>query len=116
VTTIGRRRGERTTRPEAAPDALAATRIEAARACRAWTELDPADLFEREHAYVVHGETDEAFLPYRGDAFSPSGLVVSDQTPVAFVVVDGDLLVLERQPQSWSDLLYQRERVRASSR
>jgi hypothetical protein len=58
----------------------------------------------------VHAETDEAFRPYRGDAFSRSGQLVSDLTPLAFVVADGDVLVLERQPRKWSEIVYQRER------
>jgi hypothetical protein len=97
-------------------DALAGQRIEAARRCRCWTELDPADLFERERGYLVSARTDDCYLRYRGDAFSPSGMVIADQTALVFIVVDGDVLALERQPQSWSELLHQHERARASSR
>jgi hypothetical protein len=111
---IGRRGTEGTSRPAPA-DALAATRIEAARRCGAWTELDPNELVERERGYVVHAESDECYLAYRGDAFSRAGAVVSDRTPLAFYVLDGDVVVLERQGV-WSDLLYQRERARARTR
>jgi hypothetical protein len=114
ATTIGRR-GGRTSRPAPA-DTPAARMIEAARSCPAWTELDPDDLVQRERGYLVSAETDEAFQPYMGDAFSPGGVLVADMTPLAFVVADSDVLVLERQPQKWSELLYHHERARASRR
>jgi hypothetical protein len=111
VTTIGWR-GRGTPR-SASTDDPGERRIEAARRGRAWTELDPADLFERERGYIVSATTDECFLPYRGDAFSRSGMVVSDMTPLAFYVAGDDVVVLERQPQMWSEIVYQRERARA---
>lgn len=86
-------------------------RVEQARRCRAWIELDPAELVRRDGGYLVHADTDEAFQVYRGDAFSPAGEVVADMTPLRFYV-DGDhVIVLEKQPNSWSELTYQRERA-----
>jgi hypothetical protein len=93
------------------PDEIHERRIAAARACRAWQELDPADLVERDRGYLVHADTDEAFQVYRGAAFSPSGEIVSDMTPLRFYVdEDGTVVVLELQPDSWSELTYQAAR------
>lgn len=88
-------------------------RIGAARCCHAWTELDADDLVPRERDYLVSAESDVAYRRYMGDAFSPAGAVVSDQTPLAFYVTDGDVVVLERLPQKWSEIVYERERARA---
>lgn len=82
---LGRRDPEPTPKPQ---DARRERRVAAARACRAWTEFDRAELGER--GYLVHVETDAAYLPYRGDAF-----------------------IIERQPRSWSQLVYQRARAGA---
>jgi hypothetical protein len=92
-------------------ESLAARRIEAARHCRAWTELNPDVLVQRERRYYVNAETDETFEVYRGDAFSPAGDGVADMTPLAFIVRDGDVIVLERLPHTWSEIVYQRARA-----
>lgn len=106
--TIGREpEPARTPRPQ---DARRARRIAGARACRAWTEYDLAELVPRERGYYVHVETDAAFQVYLGDAFSPAGDVIADMQPLAYVISDGDVLVLERQPRTWSEIVYQRER------
>jgi hypothetical protein len=110
-TTIGRR-GEGTSR-SAPSDALAATRVEQARRCRSWSEIANGVLVQRERGILVNVETDEAFQVYRGDAFSRAGEVVSDMTPLRFVVRDGDVLMLERLPQTWSEIVYQRARAGA---
>lgn len=91
-------------------DAGAHRRVAGARRCRAWTELDPTDLVQRERGYLVHADTDEAFLLYRGDAFSPSGEVVADLTPLRFLVDGDDVVMLELQPDSWSAMTYQAAR------
>lgn len=90
-------------------DDVRAWRIKAARKCHAWTELDPAMLVTRERGFLVHSESDEAFTAYRGDAFSPGGMIVADQTPLYFFVTD-DVHVLEKQSEPWSAIVYQRER------
>ncbi len=96
-----------------APDKLAPRRIAAARACRAWRELDPADLVTREHGYFVDPENDVAYRRYAGDALSPSAEVVADMTALAFFVQDGDVMILEQCPSSWTEITYQRARAGA---
>jgi hypothetical protein len=107
---IGRRSAVGTSGPAPA-DALAEQRIEAARRCHAWVELDD-ELVERGHGYFVDAASDAVYLRYRGDAFTRAGQVLSDQAPLYFTVKD-DVLVLEKQPESWSQLIYRRERARA---
>jgi hypothetical protein len=106
---IGRRDGPNA--QPAAADELAERRIAAARACRGWQELDADDLVQRDRGFLVHADSDEAFRVYRGDAFSPSGAVVADMTPLAFYVDADGVHVLERCPDTWSELTYQRERA-----
>ncbi len=87
-------------------------RIAAARACRAWQEIDADRLVRRERGYLVDAETDEAFRRYPGDAFSYSGEIVADQEPLTFFVLD-DVHVLTKEPDTWSKIVYQRERAGA---
>jgi hypothetical protein len=92
-------------------DGAAQRRVEAARRCAPWVEVDRTDLVERERGYFVHADSDEAFRVYRGAAFSPSGEIVSDMVPLRFYVdEDGTVVVLELQPDSWSQLTYQAAR------
>jgi hypothetical protein len=102
--------GRRSTPEPIQPDDLPARRVAAARRCGAWTELDPVVLVPRDR-YLVHASTDEVFQRYRGDAFSPAGALISDMTPLAFIVHDGDVVMLERQSQRWSELVCQRARA-----
>jgi hypothetical protein len=74
-------------------------------------EVDRADLVERGRGYLVHADSNEAFQLYRGAAFSPSGEIVSDMVPLRFYLdEDGTVVVLELQPDSWSELTYQAAR------
>ncbi len=95
------------------PDQLAPRRIAAARSCRAWRELDPAELVTRESGYFVDPESDVAYRKYAGDALSPSAEVVADMSPLAFFVQDGDVVILEQCPETWTELTYQRARTGA---
>ncbi len=95
------------------PTQLAQLRIAAARACRAWEEIDVDRLVRRERGYLVDAESDEVFRAYPGDAFSPGAMVVADQEPLTFYVASGDVFVLEKQPEMWSEILYRRERAGA---
>jgi hypothetical protein len=97
------------------PDEIHERRIAAARACRAWQEIDGEKLIRRDH-YLVDPDTDEAYEPYRGDALSPGAVAVADMTPLVFFVEGNRLVFLERQSESWSEILYQRERRAAGSR
>jgi hypothetical protein len=86
-------------------------RIMAARRCRNWTELDPADLVPRERGFLVSASTDDAFVPYRGAALSRSGQLISDAVPLAFYVAGDEVHFLERQSRKWSEIVYERERA-----
>ncbi len=92
------------------PDAPGRRRVSAARACRAWEEINVDRLVRRERGYLVDAGTDEVFRAYPGDAFSPSGQIVSDMTPLVFFIADGDVHVLMRDPRKWSEIVYERER------
>lgn len=93
------------------PDQRRELLVAAARACRAWTEIDRSELVERERGYVVRAATDECFRRYRGDAFSPSGTIVADQTRLSFYVDEsGGLHMLEPESRPWSEIVYERER------
>ena len=87
--------GREDAHPLTADDQAAQRRVERARRCGAWSELDPADLVQRERGYLILADTDEAFLPYRGDAFSPSGEIVADVAPLRFYVDGDDVVLLE---------------------
>jgi hypothetical protein len=106
-------RGTRESRPPTPQDELRERRLARARACRAWTELDRSELIERERGYLVRAETDEAFLLYRGDAFSGSGVVVASMTPLYFTVDDDGVHVLEKQLGTWSEHVHARARAGA---
>jgi hypothetical protein len=100
--------------PDPPPDdEIRALRVAGARRCRNWTELDRDDLVERECGYLVSASTDDAFRLYTGDAFSRSGQIVSHLTPLYFhLTADGsDVVVLERQPRKWSDIVFEHERA-----
>lgn len=88
-------------------------RIAAARACHHWTEIDADKLERRESGYLVDSESDAAYRRYKGDAFSRSATIVADQSPLAFFVAGDDVVVLERAPRRWSEILYERERAGA---
>jgi hypothetical protein len=108
--------GREDAHPLAADDqALRRARVAAARACRAWQEIDGEKLIRRDH-YLVDPDTDEAYEHYRGDALSPGAVAVADMTPLVFFVEGNRLVFLERQSESWSEILYQRERRAAGSR
>jgi hypothetical protein len=98
---------------------LAAMRVEAARRCGRWRELDASRLVRRKlgrRGLWVDASSDEAFQAYRGSAFS-RGRVVSDMTALFYVIERGDVvLVLERLGKSWSELLYEHERLAARAK
>jgi hypothetical protein len=52
-------------------------------------------------------------VPHTGAVWNHAGRIeFGDQAPLYFAVqADGDVLVLERQPHSWSEITYQRERA-----
>jgi hypothetical protein len=101
--------GRDDTPPAPSADEIMQRRIASARVCGAWTELDPDDLVQRGEV-VVSLSTDQAYKASRGDNFGRDGRVVSDRSPLFYVVDGGAVRVLERLPRSWSELLYERER------
>jgi hypothetical protein len=102
--------------PSVDAERLADFRVRSARACHAWQELDAADLVQRGRGYLVSASTDEVFRSYKGDAFSAGGQIVSDQQPLAFTVRDGDVRVLERQPGTWSERIYEQQQQARTAR
>lgn len=88
-------------------DEAAQRRVEAARLCNAWQEVDPAALIPRGKRFLVHSETDEVFVPHTGAIWNHAGRIeFGDQAPLYFVVQgDGDVLVLEKYGESWSAIV-----------
>jgi len=70
-----------------------------------WEEL-PARRLERRARWLVDVETDALFLPYAGTVWQMgSARLVAEQKDLTFYVDDdGDVVVLERQPRTWSAL------------
>lgn len=96
----------RATAEPIAVDDGAHRRVSAARACRAWTEIDVDRLVRRERGWLVDAESDAAYRAYGGDAFSPSGMIVADMTPLFFFVADDDVHVLAKEPRTWTEITY----------
>ncbi len=96
--------------PSPAADDPGRRRVAAARACRAWEEINVDRLVRRERGYLVDAESDAAYRSYGGDAFSPSGAIVADMTPLFFFVAGDDVHVLAKEPRTWSEITYERER------
>ena len=89
-------------------------RVAAARRNTSWTEIE-ADLVPRDNGRVlVSASTDAAYTPARGALFeTASAKLVADWTPYSFCVIDGELVVLERMPQTWSQIIERRARGEA---
>jgi hypothetical protein len=97
-----------------AADDARARRVESARANHRWTELEEVDLVVR-GPFLVSAATDAVFVPYRGATFGRSGRIeFAELVELYFVVRDGDVTMLERQAQSWSEVLARRTRASAS--
>jgi hypothetical protein len=95
-------------------DQIREFRLASARHCKNWTEIDSDELVERDRGRLVHAGTDEVFERYGGDAFSRSGQIIADWSPLHFYVTpDRDVVVLERLPRTWSQMVYERERAAA---
>src|SRR6476646_2116566 len=89
ATTIGQR-GGRTSRPAPA-DASGERRVEAARACPAWTEIDAADLVQRGR-FFVSAATDAVYTPFVGAVWGTSGRIeFGEKQPLSFAVADGEV-------------------------
>ena len=93
-------------------DAVRKARLEVARGNPLWSELEEIDLVRRPPGYLVSASTDEVFWPYRGAVFAAwSASMISDSAALHFYVDGaGDLVFLERLPESWSELIERRVR------
>jgi hypothetical protein len=88
-------------------------RIASARKCPRWQELMP-DLVQRDNYFWISATTDAVFVPYRGAVWNAlGGIAFAEQNPLYFTVVGSDVQLYERHPQTWSEMVYQRERARA---
>jgi hypothetical protein len=93
-------------------DVVRKARLEVARGNPLWSELEEIDLVRRPPGYLVSASTDEVFWPYRGAVFAAwSASMISDSAALHFYVdAGGDLVFLERLPESWSELIERRVR------
>jgi hypothetical protein len=98
-------------------DEIRQQRIASARKCHHWEELDPADLIPRGPRFLVSASTDAVFVPYAGAVWNAlGGIDFAEQNPLNFTIDGGDVQLYERQPWTWSERVYQRERGAAGSR
>jgi hypothetical protein len=105
--------GGRSLEPPSARE-LAALRVQAARSNRAWHEVKD-DIVPRPPTYYVSASSDETYWLYRGATFSGGRLEFAADAPLAFIVRDGDVIVLEPVGRKWSDIHYERERRHAKA-
>ena len=117
---LGRAKLARSSDPVPAPaDEIRQRRVQSARACIAWTELEASALDRRERRFHIHGETDEIFVPVRGTIWHPLGRIAfGDQSPLYFVVDENDeVQVFEKRPGgTWSEVLRERQSKAGRSR
>jgi hypothetical protein len=106
---------------EGTPEEIAAKRaarvravnVEAARRNKHWTEIED-DLVQRPFGHLVSAASDRLYLRHRGSVFGPGGGVAFDEIrPLMFIVREDNVVVmLEEQPQSWTEICERRERRR----
>lgn len=99
-------------------DEIRERRVEVARRHPGWREVQEAELVPRPLAYLVHAEKDWIFTRVRGTVFATGSVTVVAEHPSYFFYVgqDGELVFLERQSGTWSELVAKRERRRLSRR
>jgi hypothetical protein len=83
---------------------LDAIRVQAARRCDKWTELDPVDLVERGR-FLVHAASGEVFTAYAGAVWNGPRLEFGDQSPLFFTVDNGRVRLFEKYPRTWSEII-----------
>ena len=95
-------------------DAIRAGRIEAARRCQVWTEIED-DLVPRGRGLFVSADTDHVYAPIRGVVFATASVeIIATHAPYYFTVsADGQLAFYERRPQTWSEIVARQARRRA---
>ena len=93
-------------------------RVARARQNQRWTEIPAGRLVPRYRFWLVNAETDECFVPGRGDIFQTgTANVIADQAYLHFYVdTAGEVVFLEKQHQTWSELYAKRARGEAARR
>jgi hypothetical protein len=112
------RRGGHTSGPAAATETATqprsngrtTPRAEAARACKAWTELDEADLVPRGGGrFLVHADSDEVFSPFGAGLIwhrDSDRIEYGHDLPLHFTVSeDGSVRLFEKYRRSWSEII-----------
>lgn len=91
---------------------LQEARLRAARANTHWTELEAVDLVARPGGLLVAASDDAVYTQYRGAIWERgSATMISDQAALFwFEQDDGELTFLERQPETWSQVIEKQER------
>ncbi len=108
---IGRRGGP-TSEPAAATDTQPRSngrttpRAEAARACNAWTELDPVDLVKRGR-FIISATTDDVYTPYAGIVWHRDSdrIEYGYDAALYFTVDRGEVRLFERFGRTWSEMI-----------
>jgi hypothetical protein len=93
-------------------DAIRVRRVEIARRNPRWNEVEETALVRRER-WFVHADTDEMFSLYRGPVFmtGSASVAFNDRVDMFFYVRgDGEVIFLERQPGTWSEIVARRAR------
>jgi hypothetical protein len=97
-------------------DEIRDRRVELARRNSHWTELAETELVRRGRV-LVSAESDEIFSFYRGMVFEPGSAAVAfnESVPLYFYVDRaGEIVFLERQRGTWSEIVAKRARRRAA--
>jgi hypothetical protein len=94
-------------------DEIRRNRIASARKCSRWQEIRP-DLVHRDNYFWVSAATDAVFVRYRGEVWNVlGGIDFAEQNPLYFTVDGSGIELYERHPQTWSEIVFGRERARA---
>ena len=92
-------------------------RLEYAR--RHWVELEDLDLVPRGRGLLVSATTDEVFRARGGIVFEPnSASPITERAGVWFYVraSDGELVILEQELRTWSEIIARKARSEARRR
>lgn len=102
-------------RPRTGEAKLKAARVKAARANVMWTEIEPDDLIERDGGRLFVSAGSDLIYSLEPGAIFEKGTarLVSDFAELCFVVRDNDeLVVFQRRPGTWTQVIEARERRR----
>jgi hypothetical protein len=98
-------------------DEVRQARVEAARRCRSWVEIQD-DLVPRARGLFVSAGDDHVYARYAGTVFQTgSTTIVSDRAALFFTVDDAGVLTFyERDSQTWSERVARRAQLEARRR